>query len=1525
MPEDTQLLQASLTVIGVKDLPQSQSSIRLFVEVEVANSQPLRTDGTSGYSSFEWNATFQLSNLSRSTTIKFRVHRFIEPQAESGDTEVYSQSQYTVDELLGLNKQNNEFFLSMHPQTGTLALKLAIILSEDKPPSPSPPACYSSSHLVHPTITRADEVVDNARKKLQSVSPGDATYFTSLTDLGRGLIARFGQTKNLDDASEAIGYFKTLVDAIPGYESPFGPLVILGVAFMARFQLKGDTDDLNQAIDYQSRALDLCSPQHENYISIIVNLGSLLKARFSLHGNSRDLDSALQLYSSSLSECSLDNPHRDMLLNNYATALLDRFQQHADPNDLALAIDHYQSSLKLRPPGHPARHRALSNLGDALQTRFMQQGNQDDLETSAVYYLNAVQLCPATDPDFVVLLMNLGIVWWTAFLYQGAEEKLQNALHAYATALPLCPRDHTHYARLLANYASALQTRFKHERRPDDLDAAIKFYTEALTLQPIGNNNRFATLLGLGTVLWDRFNESGSFPDLESAISHFALSLDLCGPDHSEYPTLLAAYSAALAARYKETGNPADLDLAITYADDALMSCPQEHSSRGPLLTTANNALMTRFRQRKDVHDLEQVLRYCDCFLAKALPGNIAYATLLMDRATALLERFQHNGDPTDLESSIDVYSEVVNTLKEGQASFSEGHIQLGTALQVRFKLKGNAVDLNQAIDHYQIALKLCPPGHTNHVHSLTNLGNALLTRAIYFHDLDALDMSVVYLTKVVELHPDPINHPNYCEWLVNISHALIVRFQEKHDREDLNRAIDLLLAALEVPNLSDLPTVRLNLGTALIMRFDESDEPNDLEESVQHLTAALEGLSPKHPYRWMALMNLGRVLSKQYALKKIPDQLESVIKYLQASIELILPNNPDFPLLIMHLADALRQRWTDSPPPKPIEDIDTCYKLLQASYVAIPKDHPYLFHYYRSLAAIQLHIHGLDTYVDGTVELLERAASLRTVGVWSQLDGALRWVAFAEHHHHPSALKAYRRALNLLDRHILSTPSVALRHKALQEKQLVTQWHAPSLASDAAACALREGSIELAIELLEQGRGLLWSQLARFRTSLNALSAVDEEGQQLAGEFERVSVLLDRRSSETIPSPGNETRSRMSLEEEARRYRVISGEWDSLVEKIRAKKGFANFLQPIPYTELKGAAVGGPVVVINISRHRCDGIIALKAEKPRLVPLPDATMQDITQMASDWMEVLANTSGEGEEKMREKQLIPILRQLWDTVVGPISEELANIAPRGSRVWWCPSSKLTSLPLHAAGSYRKGGSNLANLYVSSYTPTLSALIRSRRERTRTAHSETPTRAFLSIGQAKPNESSRERELVSVGTELELVKSIVPPSISYDELSGDNGTCEAAIHSLHNHSWVHLACHGKQDVLQPFDSSFAMRDKPLRLLDIIQADLQHPEFAFLSACHTAIGDKNTPDEVIHLAAGMQFAGFRSVIGTMWAVDDRVAQKMVKEFYQNMFSGETDCTNAARALNKASRSVNKNEVALDQRIVFIHIGA
>jgi CHAT domain-containing protein len=79
--------------------------------------------------------------------------------------------------------------------------------------------------------------------------------------------------------------------------------------------------------------------------------------------------------------------------------------------------------------------------------------------------------------------------------------------------------------------------------------------------------------------------------------------------------------------------------------------------------------------------------------------------------------------------------------------------------------------------------------------------------------------------------------------------------------------------------------------------------------------------------------------------------------------------------------------------------------------------------------------------------------------------------------------------------------------------------------------------------------------------------------------------------------------------------------------------------------------------------------------------------------------------------------------------------------------------------------------------------------------------------------------------------------------------------------------LHMACHGVHDE-GPLKSALVLHDGRLTIEDIMHLSLPRAVLAYLSACHTAKGDQNAPDQAVHLAASMLFCGFRSVIGTMW---------------------------------------------------------
>jgi CHAT domain-containing protein len=166
--------------------------------------------------------------------------------------------------------------------------------------------------------------------------------------------------------------------------------------------------------------------------------------------------------------------------------------------------------------------------------------------------------------------------------------------------------------------------------------------------------------------------------------------------------------------------------------------------------------------------------------------------------------------------------------------------------------------------------------------------------------------------------------------------------------------------------------------------------------------------------------------------------------------------------------------------------------------------------------------------------------------------------------------------------------------------------------------------------------------------------------------------------------------------------------------------------------------------------------------------------------------------------------------------------------------------------------------------VSSYTPTLSALSKSR------AGWNLVSREKLVGILAACRDSPGATSLASVEQEIEVTESCFTRASSQVLLSSSpNTTAQVLRESLEgqNAHILHLACHGLQ-ADSALDSAFLLSDGRLTIQDLMTLRLTSAIFAFLSACQTARGSEALPDQAVHLAASMLFCGFRSVIGTMW---------------------------------------------------------
>ncbi|KAG2737427.1 hypothetical protein P692DRAFT_2039519, partial [Suillus brevipes Sb2] len=689
-----------------------------------------------------------------------------------------------------------------------------------------------------------------------------------------------------------------------------------------------------------------------------------------------------------------------------------------------------------------------------------------------------------------------------------------------------------------------------------------------------------------------------------------------------------------------------------------------------------------------------------------------------------------------------------------------------------------------------------------------------------------------------------------------------------------------------------------------------------DLDQAIALAREALALHPVGHTDRSSSLNNLASRFSTLFDHRGNPEDLDQAIALAREALALHPVGHTDRSRSLNNLAVQLSTRFDHR---SNAEDLNESRENLCSALTLLTQHDPRRLMVRQSLATVYLLFHrsGLDgtggpgedtESLNVAMHHFKAAANFVPGGLLSRLRASLRWVHHADEHRHGTELEAYGTCMQLMDAYMSATASVSSRHRAMKD-------FPRTLAVDAASCALRGGDVRRAVELLEQGRTIIWTQMTRLRTPLDSLRTHNNHAAALMKRFRDLSSLLDR-----PPASHADGAPSVNVEAEDTRYRRLVEDWNGVVEEIRKIEGFSRFLLPPVFADLQEAARDGPIIMLIASGSSCDAIIITHTQAPTSIQLPT----DFKKLITVVRELRKAIGKDASPKGNQTALIKALRKLWNDVVFPVVENLGAFARRGSRIWWCPTSLFNFLPLHAAGEYRANGKSLSQQYISSYTPSLTALMRARR-----SHGRSPSVPFAAIGQNFPAGALFTLEFVE--PELELVRSHLPspPTVSFTKITSVDATKSRALCAMQDNTWLHFACHGTQNYRDPFNSAFLMRDQPLSLFDITQMDLSRHEFAFLSACETAVGDFSTPDEVIHLAAGLQFAGVKSVVGTLWKVTDATVQRLVEEFYKNFCQdGTMNSQRAARALHQAVNSLARDKempMPLDQRIVFIHIGA
>ena len=527
-------------------------------------------------------------------------------------------------------------------------------------------------------------------------------------------------------------------------------------------------------------------------------------------------------------------------------------------------------------------------------------------------------------------------------------------------------------------------------------------------------------------------------------------------------------------------------------------------------------------------------------------------------------------------------------------------------------------------------------------------------------------------------------------------------------------------------------------------------------------------------------------------------------------------------------------------------------------------------------------------------------------------------WAALARRFGHPSTSTAYEHAMSSIQASLTFAPTLDKQHSRLASAGGVLE----PIPLDYASYHIDTDHLEQAIETLERGRGLLWSEMRGLRTSIDQIRLADSN---LAENFSAVNRELEALT--LTPLSNNNVDENNGLEamdpygHSVIRKQKLLDDREKIITQIQGLLGFDTFLKPPSFDTLRSAASHGPVIIINHCKWRSDIIILLRNSPPSLV----STSDDFYIRANKLQDQLLRERKKGlESDAYEHALRAVLRELYELVGRPVIKRLNELEiPEQSRLWWCPTSVFCSLPLHAMGPIPSDVGPpryFLDLYIPSYTPSLSALIDSHKPNSQTI--EKPSMLLV----LQPDAS-----MVRALEEMEAVQRACSGGTT---LIGATATPSVVLERLRDHRFAHIVCHGLLEPGEPFNSSFKLHQgKRLSLIDIVRSQLPNAEFAFLAACHTAeLTNKSPVDEALHLAAAMQYSGFRSVVGTMWAMADTDGRDLAENFYRSVFSGRKRRVyyyeRTAEALRDAVVRLRRKQgrgMTLERWVNYVHYGA
>jgi hypothetical protein len=732
---------------------------------------------------------------------------------------------------------------------------------------------------------------------------------------------------------------------------------------------------------------------------------------------------------------------------------------------------------------------------------------------------------------------------------------------------------------------------------------SILLVEEALVLhrQPfafnfnLSNMERAHNSRELGLTLRVHYAETGTQQSLKEGaqqlkVAH-ALFTDAGVADHA----CSAGLVLALVELYDLHSDKAHLSEASSIGDLALMQCRSAHRDFYNVVSSVSKMRRILAWYCDDVAALLSAL---DILRVALEDAPLGWATpLTIQLVTVLRAQFVKHGREEDLLEATAWVTTLLDRLSPGASRWEQLQASLAYILWLRFTISGQADVIEQAAHTIELALTKVNAGTPDYFHYMTLLATCREAQYSAFGDIDHLNQCITLNREASR--STPLHSIDHMVAQHNFMCALKIRAEATDSLYDLNEAIELApdSHSIQTADPTNAPTMLLDIGSAFLLRFEITGSLDDLERATTNHREAAQAWTSNSSQGFAyhnVLSAYAKVLRIRYEVLDEKESVEKALVQQKQLVDVVPTAHADRSRVLCGLAQTLTSLYLGQ------DDLEKALDLLLDAL------HNAYCPAYRRLKDVMDVLRSLAT----SAPQLSQENALKLSVVYSTAIALLPQVA----------------SFGLDPRTRLSVISGS--------GQLTTQ---------AASHAISIGQYELALEMLEAGRSVFWTQGLHLRTPFTDLPPA------ISDRLKNITSALGQ------PMPDSSAEGPAKDRELARRRR-LGDDFTAVLAEARLLPGFEGLLQNISFSSLARASQQHPIVVLVAGENIAHALIILEDARCIHVTLEKAASGSLKTL-SDRVEAHSqHVRSRGVRKVQTTKARPtdVYRELWALVMLPI-------------------------------------------------------------------------------------------------------------------------------------------------------------------------------------------------------------------------------------------------------------------------------